>query len=167
MATTMRSSKSTVPIRKSIAASIVRRSTFQRKAKRRAPAIWRSSFGAASMSTELSELIYDWNADQNGAGREALLPTAPVGITDETLRDGLQSPSVCDPGIEDKVKILHLMAALGISAADLGLPGAGARARADVERLAREILDHKLKIRANCAARTVEADIKPIAEVAD
>src|SRR5213075_2464854 len=106
-------------------------------------------------------LIHDWN------GQGDLMPSGPVQITDETLRDGLQSPSVCDPTIEDKVAILHLLGAVGIDAVDLGLPGAGPRARADVECLCREILDHKLNIRANCAARTVEADIKPIAEVAD
>jgi isopropylmalate/homocitrate/citramalate synthase len=115
------------------------------------------------MSQALSELVYDWNQ----AERSTLLPTAPVEITDETLRDGLQSPSVRDPSTADKIEILHLMAALGIKSADLGLPGAGPQARKDVEKLAREILDHKLNIRANCAARTVEADIKPIAEAAD
>ncbi|MGH8248404.1 MAG: LeuA family protein [Gammaproteobacteria bacterium] len=81
------------------------------------------------------------------------------------MRDGLQSPSVCHPSIEEKLGILHLMEALGIHSLDLGLPGAGPRARADVERLAREIADNRLRIRANCAARTVEADIQPIAEV--
>lgn len=111
----------------------------------------------------LSELIYDWNK----AGGETLLPAGPVRIADETLRDGLQSPSVRDPSIEDKLEILRLLEAVGVDAADIGLPGAGARAREDVERLAREIVDNKMKIRANCAARTLEADIKPIAEVAD
>ena len=115
------------------------------------------------MSTALSELIYDWNT----AGTNGLFPIGSVQVTDETLRDGLQSPSVSDPSTEDKVKILHLLAAVGVEAADLGLPGAGPRARADVERLAREIVDNGMKIRANCASRTVEADIKPIAEVAD
>jgi isopropylmalate/homocitrate/citramalate synthase len=115
------------------------------------------------MSTALSELIYDWNS----AGTNELFPIQSVQVTDETLRDGLQSPSVHDPSIEDKVAILHLLGAVGVEAADLGLPGAGPRARADVERLAREILSNRLRIRANCAARTVEADIRPIAEVAD
>jgi 2-isopropylmalate synthase len=115
------------------------------------------------MSTALSELIYDWNT----AGTNGLFPIGSVQVTDETLRDGLQSPSVSDPSTEDKVKILHLLAAVGVEAADLGLPGAGPRARADVERLAREIVDNGMKIRANCASRTLEADIKPIAEVAD
>ena len=88
-----------------------------------------------------------------------------VTLDDETLRDGLQSPSVHDPSIEDKIEILHLMDALGIDTADIGLPGAGPRAVADVTRLAEEIRDSKLSISANCAGRTVIADMKPIAEI--
>src|SRR5205823_2859639 len=83
-----------------------------------------------------SSLIYDWN-NVSGA---ALKPAGRAMLTDETLRDGLQSPSVKDPTIEEKIEILHLMDSLGINHLDLGLPGAGPRAVADVERLAREIL---------------------------
>ncbi len=109
-----------------------------------------------------SELIYDWNQ----ALPANLLPTRPALLNDETLRDGLQSPSVRDPSIEDKLQILHLMEALGINSLDLGLPGAGPRAMQQVEALAREIATQRLKIRANCAARTHENDIRPIAEIA-
>jgi isopropylmalate/homocitrate/citramalate synthase len=108
-----------------------------------------------------SELIYDWNRRDGAALR---LPK-PVFLTDETLRDGLQSPSVRDPSIEQKIEILHLMEALGINTLDLGLPGAGARAVEHVTALAREIVAHKMKITAYCAARTVESDIRPIAEI--
>jgi len=108
-----------------------------------------------------SELIYDWNTN----GPAGLRLARPVLLNDETLRDGLQSPSVRDPAIAEKIEILHLMEALGIDALDLGLPGAGARAVEHVEALAREIADEKLKIRANCAARTHENDIRPIAEI--
>jgi isopropylmalate/homocitrate/citramalate synthase len=108
-----------------------------------------------------SELIYDWNR----MGSANLRPAGRVLLNDETLRDGLQSPSVRDPSIKEKIQILHLMEALGINSLDLGLPGAGPRALADVEALAREIVNHKLKIRANCAARTLENDIRPIAEI--
>ena len=108
-----------------------------------------------------SELIYDWN-QMNAA---MLRPAGRVLLNDETLRDGLQSPSVRDPSIEEKIQILHLMEALGINSLDLGLPGAGPRAVADCEALAREIVRHKMKIRANCAARTHENDIRPIAEI--
>src|SRR5579864_154839 len=108
-----------------------------------------------------SNLIYDWNTAGNGAARL----TGRVLLNDESLRDGLQSPSVKDPGIEQKIEILHLMESLGINMLDLGLPGAGPRAVADVERLAREIVDSKLKIKPNCAARTHQNDIRPIAEI--
>jgi 2-isopropylmalate synthase len=86
-------------------------------------------------------------------------------LDDETLRDGLQSPSVRTPGIDEKIEILHHMNALGIDTADIGLPGAGAHVVRDVERLARAIGEGKLSIRANCAARTVVADIKPIVDI--
>src|SRR6266852_8792224 len=108
-----------------------------------------------------SELIYDWNRIH----RASLRPSGRVLLNDETLRDGLQSPSVRDPSIAEKIQILHYMEALGINSLDLGLPGAGPRAVADCEALAREIVAHKLKIRANCAARTHENDIRPIAEI--
>ncbi len=94
-----------------------------------------------------------------------LRPTGPVLLNDETLRDGLQSPSVRDPSIAEKIQILHLMEALGINSLDMGLPGAGPRAVADCEALAHQIARHKMKIRANCAARTHENDIRPIAEI--
>src|SRR5258708_31156733 len=108
-----------------------------------------------------SELICDWNT-VSGA---QLPPGTRVTLDDETLRDGLQNPSVHDPTIEQKIEILHLMEALGIEAVDIGLPGAGPRAAADTEALAREIVRAKMKIRPNCAARTHENDIRPIAEI--
>jgi 2-isopropylmalate synthase len=92
-------------------------------------------------------------------------PGRPISFDDETLRDGLQSPSVCEPPVEQKIELLHLMNALGIDTADIGLPGAGGTHAAGVERLAREIVEQKLKIRPNCAARTHENDIRPIAEI--
>ena len=107
------------------------------------------------------DLIYDWNKNHP----PGLKPPGPVLINDETLRDGLQSPSVRDPSVEEKIEILHLMEALGIDSLDLGLPGAGARAVEAVTALAREIVAHKMKISANCAARTHENDIRPIAEI--
>ena len=103
-------------------------------------------------------LIYDWN--EVGAGP---VTRRPVMLDDETLRDGLQSPSVTTPSIDDKIRILHLIDALGIETADIGLPGAGPHVVADVERLAGEIVSARLKVRANCAARTLLADIIPVA----
>jgi isopropylmalate/homocitrate/citramalate synthase len=103
-------------------------------------------------------LIHDWNRTDT--------PKPPtVLLNDETLRDGLQSPSVRCPTIDEKLRILHLIDRLGIETADLGLPGAGPHVVRDVERLAREIADQRLKVDANCAARTLVADIRPIAEI--
>jgi 2-isopropylmalate synthase len=106
-------------------------------------------------------LVHDWNLAEPFNP-----PPGPILLDDETLRDGLQSPSVRTPTIDEKLRILHLMTDLGIECADIGLPGAGAHVVRDVERLVREIVAEKLPIRPNCAARTVVADIKPIAEIA-
>jgi 2-isopropylmalate synthase len=103
-------------------------------------------------------LIYDWNRTD--------APKPPIVLlNDETLRDGLQSPSVRCPTIDEKLRILHLIDRLGIETADIGLPGAGPHVVRDVERLAREIADQRLRVAANCAARTMIADIRPIAEI--
>jgi 2-isopropylmalate synthase len=104
-------------------------------------------------------LIYDWN-------RAAPGPNPPVVmLCDETLRDGLQSPSVRTPSIAQKIDILHLLNRLAIDTTDIGLPGAGPHVVRDTERLAREIVDAKLTINAQCAARTVVSDIQPIADI--
>jgi isopropylmalate/homocitrate/citramalate synthase len=107
------------------------------------------------------ELIYDWNL----AGDVPIPPGTEVLVNDETLRDGLQNPSIHDPTIEEKIEILHLMEALGIDSVNIGLPGAGPRAAQHVEALAREIVSKRMRIKPNCAARTVEADIIPIVEI--
>ncbi len=109
------------------------------------------------------ELIHDWNR-----APEPGIPERPtrVMLDDETLRDGLQSPSVIDPPPEAKIRILHLMDQLGIETADVGLPGAGPRAEEHVEALCREIAASRLSIRPNCAARTMIRDIEPIERVA-
>ncbi len=109
----------------------------------------------------LEELVYDWNTV------DAVLthPNRHIGFDDETLRDGLQSPSISEPAVEKKIELLHLMDALGIDTADIGLPGAGGTHAAGVELMAREIAEKKLKIRPNCAARTHRSDILPIVEI--
>jgi 2-isopropylmalate synthase len=108
-----------------------------------------------------NEWIYDWNV----ATAPAIAPGTHVLLNDETLRDGLQNPSVFDPSIEEKIEILHLMESLGIDAVNIGLPGAGPRAAAHTEALAREIATDRMKIKPNCAARTHENDIRPIVEI--
>ena len=107
-------------------------------------------------------LIYDWNESDSVFDWSSL---PQIQLDDETLRDGLQNPSVVDPPIEDKIRLLHCMDRLGIHTADIGLPGAGPRAVEAVTALAREIVDAGLGIEANCAARTLVADVKPIVEI--
>jgi len=103
-------------------------------------------------------LIHDWNQTEAA-------PQRAISFDDETLRDGLQSPSVRDPDIEEKLRILHLMEDLKIESVDIGLPGAGQRAAEHARRLACEIASQRMKIRPNCAARTVIADIEPVVRI--
>jgi len=114
-------------------------------------------------SSRERELIYDWNQ----VGQDQAHPSKPVELNDETLRDGLQSPSVISPPIEKKLEILHLMEALGIHSVNIGLPGAGPHVQKQVLRLAQEIARHRMKIRPNCAARTLKADIEPIVRISN
>lgn len=113
-------------------------------------------------AAEENGLIFDWAQ----AGPRIATWPSHVMLDDETLRDGLQSPSVTDPSVEEKIEILHLMESFGIESVDVGLPGAGTRQQAAVLALCREISDQRLRIRPNCAARTMMVDIRPIAELA-
>lgn len=108
-----------------------------------------------------NEWIHDWNS----VGPMSIAPGTRVLLNDETLRDGLQNPSIQDPTIEEKIEILHLMESLQIDSVNIGLPGAGPRAVQHTEALAREIATNRMRIKPNCAARTIEADIRPIAEI--
>jgi 2-isopropylmalate synthase len=121
----------------------------------------RTNDRGATERDRATDLVFDWN-EVNRKGR--ILPKNAT-FFDETLRDGLQNPSVVDPGIEHKLKILHLMEDLGIHVADIGLPGSSKRAFEDVLRLCKEVVDCKMKIRVACAGRTVVSDITPMIEV--
>lgn len=112
---------------------------------------------------KLSEVIYDWNTIER---RQPVVLKGRFELHDETLRDGLQNPSVLDPSIEDKLEILHLLDQVGVDTIDVGLPGAGQRAFEDVTRLCREIVDCKLRIRPTCAGRTLAQDIEPMSRIA-
>jgi 2-isopropylmalate synthase len=108
-----------------------------------------------------SELVYDWNRTQGFQFRHQ----PDLELNDETLRDGLQSPSVRDPSLDQKLRLLHLMEDLGIHAADVGLPGAGVHAVEHIEALVREITDCGMKIRPNCAVRTVVSDVEALVRI--
>ncbi|HEX8253005.1 MAG TPA: LeuA family protein [Thermoanaerobaculia bacterium] len=115
------------------------------------------------MTENLEHLIHDWNVD----GEQPPRPQRKIEFDDETLRDGLQSPSVTDPSIEDKLRILHYMDAIGIDNADIGLPGAGPHVQKTVERLAREIVEQKLSVYPSAAGRTHENDVRPIIDISE
>ncbi|MES2503310.1 MAG: LeuA family protein [Myxococcota bacterium] len=104
----------------------------------------------------MKELIHDWNPK--------VLKKAPE-LCDETLRDGLQSPSVLEPDVDASCQLLSMMDKLGITIADIGLPGAGERAAGKALELAKYVVQQKLSMKIYCAGRTVEADIKPIADI--
>ena len=108
------------------------------------------------------ELIYDWNSVEKVA---PLSPKRRIQFLDETLRDGIQSPSVVDPSIDDKLRLVDLANDLGIDTMDIGLPGAGKRAVEDVATIAEHIRDAKLKVKASCAARTHHADVQAIVDI--
>jgi isopropylmalate/homocitrate/citramalate synthase len=111
----------------------------------------------------LETLIHDWNVKGEAPSR----PARKIEFDDETLRDGLQSPSVTDPSIEEKLRILHFMNDIGIDNADIGLPGAGPHVQKTVERLAREIVEQKLSVYPSAAGRTHENDVRPIIDISE
>ena len=113
------------------------------------------------MHASIHPLVHDWNRDATAGD-----PPPVVMLNDQTLRDGLQSPSVRIPSVDARIDLLRRMDDLGIETADLGLPGAGPHVARDVEQLARAVSNLRLKIRANCAARTLLADIRPIVDIA-
>lgn len=118
------------------------------------------------MSTDVepseSDLIYDWNAVEKVA---PLSPKRSFTFMCETLRDGIQSPSVVDPAIDDKIRLVEIASDLGIHHIDIGLPGAGPRAVEDCTTLARHVRDNKLPIKLSCAARTHVNDVQAIVDI--
>ncbi len=108
-----------------------------------------------------AELVFDWNE----LSRQDTIAPRPFALVDETLREGLQNPSVSDPTIDQKLGILHLMEELGLEWASIGLPSSGRRAFDDALRLCQEVERSKMKIRVSAAGRTVAGDIAPIIEI--
>ncbi|HUS32573.1 MAG TPA: LeuA family protein [Kofleriaceae bacterium] len=115
-----------------------------------------------SATPDENELIYDWNSVEKVA---RLSPKRRIQFLDETLRDGIQSPSVVDPSIDDKLRLVDLANELGIDTMDIGLPGAGKRAVEDVTIIAEHIRDAKLKVKASCAARTHINDVQAVVDI--
>ena len=109
--------------------------------------------------SDLAGLVYDWNRD----GRAARADYRAVELDDETLRDGLQGPSVRNPPLEVKKRLLHIMDALGIDSADIGLPGASPQARAAIVALAKETTKLR-RLRPNQAIRTHPQDVRAAIE---
>jgi 2-isopropylmalate synthase len=107
------------------------------------------------------QLVYDWN----GVRRRGRLIQSGYTFFDETLRDGIQNPSVVDPKQADKIELLHLMDEIGIHVGDFGLPGSSKRNYDDVLAICQEIDRCKLKIRPAVAGRTVVSDITPMVEI--
>lgn len=103
--------------------------------------------------------FYEWNGHASGV--------SSLALDDETLRDGLQSPSVREPDIDSRIELLHLMTELGIGAADIGLPAASPRSAEVVRVLAAEIAGSRLPLAPNCAARTVLSDVAAVVRAAD
>ena len=107
-------------------------------------------------------LVYDWDRYSRHGGNKLLGPRKIIFKNDETLRDGLQSPSAINPSLKRKLILLRCMQELGIEQADLGLPGAGNRHFRDISRMLKAIIEEKMDIKPSCAVRTVVADIEPI-----
>jgi len=107
------------------------------------------------------DIIYDWNV----SGPALSPPMRRVEVHDETLRDGIQCPSVHDPDIETKKNVVRLLSRVGVDSTNVGLPGAGPRAVDDSQALVELIRDEGLPIRPGCAARTHPNDIQPIIDI--
>src|SRR5262245_23504624 len=113
------------------------------------------------MASEPGQLVFDWNRLQGFQFRHK----PDLERNDETLRDGLQSPSVKDPTLDQKIRLLHLMEDLRVASCDIGLPGAGVNAVQHIEAIVREIVTNRMRIRPNCAVRTVISDIEALVAI--
>ena len=106
--------------------------------------------------------MHDWNESDAPAWR-----ARRVELLDETLRDGLQSPSVNNPTLEQKLEGLRRMARLGVAAVNLGLPSVSRAVRHEVLQMLRVIRDERLPLLPVCAGRTLPHDVTPILELAE
>lgn len=114
---------------------------------------------------DTSKLIYDWNVIDYEINRNPANHPHGVWFDDETLRDGLQSPSARNPTIEEKTELLTYMEKLGIQKVDLGLPGAGPFHREHINAMLSHITESDFQIRPGAAVRTLMQDIEPLVEM--
>lgn len=110
--------------------------------------------------TDRNDIIHDWNLEG---------PSPPsigaVHLHDETLRDGLQSPSVRNPDLEQKVRILRLLHDVGVQSASLGLPGASPQTQREIVSLLQLMHAEGLRPSPAVAARTHPHDLDATLEV--
>ncbi len=116
-------------------------------------------------TVEEHSLIYDWNEIGYSIDRKDGDHPHELWFDDETLRDGLQSPSARNPTIEQKIELIDYMERLGIQKVDLGLPGAGPYHVDHIDLMLRHMGEHGYKLRPGCAVRTVVSDIEPLVDL--
>jgi 2-isopropylmalate synthase len=114
---------------------------------------------------EEHDLIYDWNSIDYSIDRDESSHPHELWFDDETLRDGLQSPSARNPSIEQKIELIDYMESLGIQKVDLGLPGAGPFHVNHIDAMLKHMGDRDYSLRPGCAVRTLVSDIEPLVDL--
>ena len=114
---------------------------------------------------EEQDLIYDWNRNDYQINRDESNHPHELWFDDETLRDGLQSPSARNPTIEQKIELVDYMERLGIQKVDLGLPGAGPFHVDHIDAMLGHMGENDYQLRPGCAVRTVVSDIEPLVDL--
>ena len=114
---------------------------------------------------EEKDLIFDWNTIDYEISRESSNHPHELWFDDETLRDGLQSPSAINPTIEQKIELIDFMEKLGIQKVDLGLPGAGPQHVGHIDSMLGHMRDMGYSLRPGCAVRTLVSDIEPLVDL--
>jgi isopropylmalate/homocitrate/citramalate synthase len=110
-------------------------------------------------------LIFDWNKVDYDISRDSNNHPHGIWFDDETLRDGLQSPSARNPTISQKIELLTYMEKLGIQKVDLGLPGAGPFHVEHIDAMLSHIDENNFSIRPGAAVRTLMNDIQPLVDL--
>jgi 2-isopropylmalate synthase len=109
-------------------------------------------------------MLFNWNSVPADPEPQAGSPKG--SFFDETLRDGIQAPTITAPSLEQKVQIVDHMMAAGIRSADLGFPSSGPVAARECLELARYVAARGHPMSVAYAGRTHPSDIRPICEIA-